>query len=194
MIVSRPSVCAAACASVGIFVSAAAGGLHQQRVVDRDPEPASSYVVQADHQIAGFAVRDDGTLAGALDEFGPPTRYQRDRTGWNGCVLTWRHLGLRIFFYNLAGKNSCRPAFGYFRDALITRTPWRTASGLRIGHPARLILRYHPRAKRDPQARNWWWLVTRRAAYRDDAYAGLSAKVHRGRVVALAVYYQAGGD
>jgi hypothetical protein len=157
-------------------------------------QPAS-YVIQADNKIAGFAVKRDGTLGGAVDEFGTPTRYRRDRTGWNGCILNWSGLGLQIFFYNLGGRNPCSPSYGYFRDAILTGRQWRTASGLRIGHPARLILRYHPRAKRDPRARNWWWLVTRTTPYGDGgSYAALTAKVQRGRVSAFAVYHQSGGE
>ena len=157
-------------------------------------QPAS-YVIQADNKIGGFAVKRDGTLGGAIDKFGTPTRYRRDRTGWNGCIVNWSGLGLEIFFYNLGGRNSCSPAYGYFRDAILTGRQWRTASGLRIGHSAQLISRYHPRAKRDPLARNWWWLVTREwPPYAEGTYGALRAKVLRGRVSAFQVYHQAGGD
>lgn len=173
------------CAAIGTALLVVSGG---------SAEP-SSYVVQADNKIGGFAVKKDGTLGGAIKEFGPPTRYRRDRTGWNGCIVDWASLGLQIFFYNLGGEDSCNGAHGRFRDAIMTGRKWRTASGLRVGHPARFILRYHPRAKRDPKARNWWWLVTRRWPFGDGGpYAALTAKVLRGRVSALAVYHQSGGE
>jgi hypothetical protein len=37
----------------------------------------SSYVIQGDHRIGGYAVKADGTLAGAIDEFGPPSSRRR---------------------------------------------------------------------------------------------------------------------
>jgi hypothetical protein len=157
-------------------------------------QPAS-FVVQGDHKIGGFAVQRDRTLRGAIEEFGQPTRMRRDRTGWNGCIANWRQWGLQIFFYNLGGRDSCQPRYGYFRDATLVRQPWRTSRGLRIGHPARLIRRYHPRARRDPRASNWWWLVTRTFPFGDGGeYAALAAKVQQGRVVAFTVYHQSGGE
>jgi hypothetical protein len=155
-----------------------------------------SLVIQADHRIAGYAVKRDGTLGGAIERFGTPSRYRRDRaSGWNGCVVTWRRYGLQIFFYNLGGNDSCRPETGFFRDAIMTGRSWRTASGLRIGHPTSFIRRYHPRARHDPRARNWWWLVTRTFPYGEGGeYAALTAKVRNGRVAAFAVYHQAGGE
>jgi len=155
-----------------------------------------SLVIQADTKIAGYAVKKDGTLGGAIERFGTPSRYRRDRaSGWNGCVVNWRRFGLQIFFYNLGGRDSCRPATGFFRDAIMTGPSWRTARGLRIGHRASLIRRYHPRARQDPRARNWWWLVTRTFPYGGGGeYAALTAKVRNGRVAAFAVYHQSGGE
>ena len=109
-------------------------------------------MLQGDTVIGGYQVKKDGTLFGALRQFGLPTRKVRDtESGWNGCEATWRHLGLRIYFYNLGGHDPCQPQYGYFRDALITEKSWRTASGLRIGDPMRWILRYHPKANRAPR-------------------------------------------
>lgn len=144
--------------------------------------------------IGGYAVKRDGTLGGASRQFGPPSRVRRDTaSGWNGCVLSWRSLGLRIYFYNLGGADPCDGQTGRFRDALVTGKQWRTANGLRIGQPARLIKRYHPRARKLDGA--WWALVTRSWPYGEGGtYAGLAAKVNRGSVSAFSIYFQAGGE
>lgn len=156
---------------------------------------ARSWVIQADTAIGGYLVKKDGTLFGALRQFGEPTRMRRDKvSGWNGCDVTWRQLGLKIYFYNLGGRGPCKPQFGYFRDALITGKNWRTASGLRIGDPMRSIWRYHPKAK-PPLKGSWWSLVMRPWPYGDGGtYAGLAAKVNNGKVSAFSVYFQAGGE
>jgi hypothetical protein len=152
-------------------------------------------VIQGDTTIGGYLVKKDGTLFGALQRFGTPTRTRRDPvSGWNGCEVIWRHLGLRIYFYNLAGQDPCRPQYGYFRDALVTGKRWRTASGLRIGDPMRWIYRYHPRAK--PIGTGAWWSLLQRTPPWGDGrgYAALAAKVNRGTVSAFSVWFQAGGE
>ena len=157
----------------------------------------SSFVIQGDYKIAGYAVKKDGTLFGAIDEFGQPTSLRRGTgrrlRGWNACVARWRDLGLRIVFYNLGGQDSCKPQHGAFRDAIIAGKQWRTSKGLRIGHPQRYILRYYRHARPSP-TRTWWSLVRRTVVYFDRPYGALSAKVMNGRVVAFQVYYQAGGE
>lgn len=155
---------------------------------------ARSWVIQGDNVIGGYLVKKDGTLFGAIRQFGPPTSKRRDTTGWNGCIVTWKSLGLRIFFYNLGGQDSCQPQYGYFRDALITGKKWRTASGLRIGDPWKWIFRYHPRAKRTESAA-WWSLLERVPFWGEGVgYTALEAKVNRGSVSAFSVWYQAGGE
>lgn len=157
----------------------------------------SSFVIQGDYKIGGYAVKEDGTLFGAIEEFGEPTSLRRGGArlrGWNACVARWREFGLRIVFYNLGGQDACKPQYGYFRDATITGKQWRTSKGLRVGQPWRYIFRYYPRARPSPRTASWWPLLLRRVAYFDDPYAGLSAKVMNGWVVAFQVYYQAGGE
>jgi hypothetical protein len=98
-------------------------------------------------------------------------------------------------FSNEYGYNPCEPDSGSFRAATVTGRLWRTLSGLRIGHPKRLILRYHPRARRAPDGSNWWWLLTRRSSFGEgDLYPALRAKVQNGRVTAFAVYYDSEGE
>jgi hypothetical protein len=155
-------------------------------------------VIQGDYKIGGFAVKSDGTLFGAIEEFGDPTSLRpgtgRLLRGWNACVARWRQLGLPVVFYNLAGQNSCRPQYGYFRDAVITGKRWRTTKGLRIGDPWRYISRYYPHARPTTTRPLWWSLVMRTVPYFDKPYVALSAKVMDGSVVAFQVYYQAGGE
>ena len=154
-------------------------------------------MIRGDAKLGGYAVKTDGTLFGAIEEFGDPSSLRRGQ--YRGrptvtCIARWQPLGLRITFYNLGGQNPCRPQFGYFGEAWITSKQWRTASGLRVGHPWRYILRYHPRA-RHGGATGWWVLVARRSrigAFR--SYSALAARVKNGYVVAFRITYAAGGD
>jgi hypothetical protein len=177
------ALCAVACSAAITLASPSSGGAER------------SWVIQGDTVIGGYLVKKDGTLFGAIRQFGPPTSKRRDPdSGWNGCVVTWKSLGLRIFFYNLGGQDSCQPQYGYFRDALITGKKWRTASGLRIGDPQRWIFRYHPKAT--PTGTGAWWSLLQRVPPWGDGtgYAALAAKVNRGYVSAFGVWFQAGGE
>jgi hypothetical protein len=173
-----------------LCTAALAGGAASSSGAER------SWVIQGDTVIGGYLVQKDGTLFGALRQFGPPTSKRHDPSmmGWNGCLVVWKNLGLRIAFYNLGGQDSCQPQYGYFRDGLITGKKWRTASGLRIGDPMRWIFRYHPKAK--PTGTGAWWsLLERFPVWGDGAgYTALAVKVNRGSVAAFSVWYQAGGD
>jgi hypothetical protein len=160
---------------------------------------ARSYVIQGDYKIGGYAVKKDGTLYGAIRAFGQPSSVLPFRSGGRVyrevCVARWRPLGLRISFYNLGGQDPCRPQFGYFNEATLTGKHWRTANGLRIGHPWRYIFRYHPKARPSPVTRGWWWLLTRHTVIGEGGpYGALTAKVVDGTVVAFAVSFPAGGD
>jgi hypothetical protein len=156
---------------------------------------ARSFVIQGDTKIGGYAVKANGTLDGAVEEFGEPTSlrrgfYQGQPTGT--CVARWRPLGLRITFYNLGGHDACEPQYGYFSEALLTGNQWRTAKGLRIADPARrLWVLYNPRRFTGP----WASLLTRYTRIGTNGYyAALEAKILRGRVTAFRVNYAAGGD
>src|SRR5688572_13546610 len=113
------------------MVAAALGGLCLASSSAGQP---SSFVIQGDYKIGGYPVKKDGTLFGAIEEFGEPTSLRRGGArGWNACVGRWREFGLRIVFYNLGGQDACKPQYGYFRDAIITGNQWRTSKGLRVG-------------------------------------------------------------
>jgi opacity protein-like surface antigen len=92
---------------VALCAAALAGAAASSSAAER------SWVVQGDNVIGGYLVKKDGTLFGAIRQFGQPTSKRRDTTGWNGCSVTWKNLGLRIFFYNLGGHDSCQPQYGY---------------------------------------------------------------------------------
>jgi hypothetical protein len=149
-------------------------------------------VIQGDTKLGRFAVQRDGTLQGAIEAFGDPATLRRHPRFRATCYAGWPRIGLRITFYNLGGRDPCKPQWGYFSLAEITGKDWRTASGLRMGDPLRRLWVRYPGAQPHPP---YWWLVTRRSPFGDRSnYAGLSAKVRNGRVVAFLVRYAAGGD
>lgn len=55
--------------------------------------------------------------------------------------------GLRIYFYNLGGRDPCVRQYGHFRNVLMTGKRWRTANGLQVGDPMRSMLRLPSAAK-----------------------------------------------
>ena len=155
----------------------------------------SSFVIQGDYKIGGYAVKADGTLGGAVDEFGDPTTRRRARG--IGCDLAWRSLGLRIEFYNLGGQDACSREGGRFGGATITSRRWRTSKGLRVGDSVARIRRLYPRATYHAGGfySRSWWLVTRYTRIGTNGYyPGLRARVRNGRVASLVIEYAAGGD
>jgi hypothetical protein len=154
-----------------------------------------SFVIQSDAKVGAFAVKTDGSLAGAIRAFGQP---KLRRTG-ESCTATWTQYGLMMNLYNLGGANACSPRFGRFSKAVAHGTRWRTDKGLRIGMPSTSIRRYYPRATFKRGLRFYWpsgwWLVTRRESFGGGGfYPGLLAETRRGKVVAFQVRYPAGGD
>jgi hypothetical protein len=150
---------------------------------------SANTVVRGDVQIGRFLVKRDGTLGGAIRAFGrPPSLKRADVT----CLARWRNHGLSISFYNLGGRDPCKPQYGYFGQAIITGRQWTTAKGLRIGDTASRIRALYGSRR---VSGSWVWLVTRRSPYGGNAlYSALAVKIHRGRVAAFRVRHQAGGD
>jgi hypothetical protein len=149
-------------------------------------------VIYNDELIGTFAVKRDGSLAGAERAFGKPT--SATLTG-NQCIVRWRRLGLRINLTKLGGGSACAARNGRFSWALITGKDWHTSKGLRMGAAASAIRRLHPGSFRAPTGGGWWWLVTRGARFGGPgAYGALQAKVTSGRVTAFRVVFQSGGD
>jgi hypothetical protein len=156
------------------------------------PSAQAAIMIQGDVKLGRFEVKRDGTLQGAIEAFGRPTTLRRDRRFREICYARWSGIGLRITFYNLGGQNPCRAQWGYFSRAEIVGRDWQTRAGLRIGDPLRRLWARYPRAEPHPP---YWWLVVRRSPFGDrGSYAGLSAKIRDGRVVAFVVRYPAGGD
>jgi hypothetical protein len=154
-----------------------------------------SFVIQGDYKIGGYAVQANGTLDGAIKAFGQPTSMRRGRYrgfATNECVVRWRSIGLRIHFYNLGGRDSCKRQYGYFRQALITGKQWCTSKGLQLGEPSRrLYALYSPRRFRG----QWAWLLSRYTPIGVGGhYPAFEAKILDGWVVAFRVNYQAGGE
>jgi hypothetical protein len=153
------------------------------------PSAEGEIVIVGDAKLGRFEVKRDGTLEGAIQAFGRPASLRRaDVT----CYARWPAIRLRITFYNLGGQNPCRPQWGHFSRAEIVGRDWQTRSGLRIGDPLRSLRARYPGAELHAP---YWWLVVRRSPFGSGGrYAGLSAKVRDGRVVAFIVRYPAGGD
>jgi hypothetical protein len=159
--------------------------------------PASAggpLVIHGDTSIAGFGVRSDGSLGGAVAALGQPTSTVRSG---NVCTVRWRGLGIRMVFYNLGGDNPCSAQGGRFSYALATGSRWQTNRGLRIGDTRARLRQLYPGAtyRRSGFFSRGWWLVTRSSPVgAGGRYAGLLARMHQGRVAAFLVRYPAGGD
>ncbi|HXV58681.1 MAG TPA: hypothetical protein VD704_12510 [Gaiellaceae bacterium] len=156
--------------------------------------PASAAVVHGDWRLAGYRVKADGTLRGALEAFGQPSRLTR--TSDITCSARWSGRGLRIGFYNLGGFNPCSPRRGRFSNAVVTGRQWETNRGLAVGDRARRLHRLYPNARwgAAPGGAGWWLIARSSPVGEGGFYPGLLARMRDGRVAALVVRYPAGGD
>ena len=155
---------------------------------------AQALVIQGDTSIAGFLVKRDGSLGGAIDALGAPSSSRR--TG-ETCLVRWRPLGIRMSFYNLGGGNPCGRRTGRFSNAVATGPRWRTGRGLRIGDSRARLRALYPRATfhQDRFYGAGWWLVTRRTQFGlPGTYPGLLARMLNRHVSGLVVRFPAGGD
>ena len=154
---------------------------------------AGAHVIRADNRIDDFAVKQDGSLRGAIRALGQPSRIVS--TSSITCRVSWRGLGVRMGFYNLGGADACSPRFGRFSHAVVRGLRWRTERGLRVGDPVRRLRALYPNARfrsRVPYAVGWWLVA--RTSPNGGRYPGLLARIRDGRVSALLVRYPAGGD
>lgn len=154
-------------------------------------------LIRSDNAIGSFKTKvpKGGTLGDARAAFGPPdTVKRRDPL----CTVRWKALGLRMFFANLGGDNSCADDTGFFTNALTTNKNWRTANGLAAGQRLRVLRQKFPNARRGPKqgGRTEWWLVTRRElpALGGGRSPHLLALVKRGRIVAFEVRQSNAGE
>ena len=153
--------------------------------------PLRPLVIRSDVSIAGFRVKPDGRLGGAIRTLGQPSSLS-DLWSGEGCRVRWSKVGVTMTFYNLGGRDPCGARSGYFMDAVMTGPRWQTSKGLKISDPRTKLRRLYPRA---PLRGRWWWLVIRQSPYgTGGSYAGLAAQVRNGRVARFAVSYPAGGD
>lgn len=158
------------------------------------PAPAAAeLVIRGDWRLAGYRVKADGTLGGAVNAFGQPSRLTR--TSDITCSASWRSRGLRIGFYNLGGFNPCARSRGHFSNAVVTGRQWETGPGLAVGDRNTRLRRLYPDARwASAPGGAGWWLITRRSPGGEGSYPGLLARMREGRVAALVVRYPAGGD
>ena len=176
---------------IGIAVSAAL-------LLAAAPAAAHTFTIRGDWKIGPFLVKRDGTLRGAIEAFGMPGERDR-RYGGAACTVRWPRHGLRIDFYNLGGRDACRPAFGFFSHAYARGPHWQTDRGLDIGDSRRRLRNLYPEAAYHAGLPGYWpagwWLVRRTWPFgAGGAYPGLLAVVSDRHVQAFHVRYPAGGD
>jgi hypothetical protein len=156
---------------------------------------ANAHLIRADNWIDDFAVKQDGSLRGAVRALGPPSRVVS--TSNITCRVSWRRLGIAMGFYNLGGADPCRPRYGRFSHAVARGAGWHTGRGLRVGDSVSRLRSLYPNARfrSDAQYGAGWWLVVRRTPFGGGGrYPGLLARIGDHRVKALVVRYPAGGD
>jgi hypothetical protein len=140
-----------------------------------------------------------------IDEVRPPQLqffYGREPTSrrafakGTGCVVRWRHLGLRIrLAYFGAGGTACSDglvqSFSIGGKRMYGRVS--TRAGLRLGDRLRTLRTLHPRATQ--RSASVWWL---RAGVSEvgerHRYAILAARIRDGRVHSFAGHVGAAGD
>jgi hypothetical protein len=141
---------------------------------------------------APFGHHPRTTLAWAIRAFGTPTT---TRLGSAYCKVRWDRIGLSGRFTSLGapqpGQTFCTPSFGLVADVTATGRSWRTWHHLRIGARASQIPVRHPGAVRHGGS---WVLETGPSPSGGQDEPVVTARVRRGRVVALRAYVDAQGD
>lgn len=164
--------------------------------VARGVPSAPSFVVQSDERIGGFAVKTNGTLAGAIRAFGEPDSRQPLRRDLHSNVAITRtdHHLLQPW------RHEPSPRSGKFSRAIMRGDRWRTTKGLRVGMLSTRVRRFYPKATWHRGSRGFWpsgwWLVTRGSLFgpSKSSYPGLLAETRNARVFSLQVRFPAGGD
>ena len=160
------------------------------------PEPQPTAVVNESRlgsaeRIGHYLVEADGSAQGAANALGPPSGRERDRTS---CTLSWDTEGLLMRFAHFGVSDPC--VAGSFCNAQVSGRDWSTAAGLQPGMPVRRMLELHPAARRvrEPGEIVRYVLDPGIEPCGADARGGLEAWTNAGRVFALRVSFQAGGD
>lgn len=144
-------------------------------------------------RIGDFRVARDPRLRAAIGAFGAPSS-RRAASGFNGCRVSWRRLGIKIVFANFgAGGSACKPRFGRAQDAIVNTRRWRTRRGLRVRDRVRRIGRLYPNALHSGR---FYKLVTGRNVFGTGRgrYAVVGARTIAGRVRALTMNIGAAGE
>jgi hypothetical protein len=141
---------------------------------------------------APFGHHPRTTLAWAIHAFGRPTS---KHLGSAYCKVRWDRIGLSGRFTSLGapqpGQTFCTPSFGLVADVTATGRAWQTWHHLRIGGKSSQIPVRHPGAVRHGRS---WVLETWPSPFSGHDEPLVTARVRRGRVVALRAFVNAQGD
>jgi hypothetical protein len=146
------------------------------------------YLIDADTRV-GPVVVGHTTLPAATSAF--QNRGKRIvRRGPSLCLVIWPRIGLTVNF-GLVGndpRDLCKAGVALV-VTVTSRGAWRTSAGLRVGDPIARLRALYPKSRahlHDP-GQAGYWLVTRRLCREvgGQPYAGLLARVRRGRVSAF---------
>ncbi len=148
-------------------------------VTSADPIERSFLIVR-DESIGGFP--RNGTIGAAVEVLGVPTA--RLPGGVNQCVLKWPSRGITMDTVFPGAANPCG-AKGNHLSTTVTDKRWKTDAGLRVGDPVRRIQELYPDAG-PPNSDGIVEVFTR--DFSGLPLPSLTAKVVKGRVVALTLY------
>jgi hypothetical protein len=153
------------------------------------PAVPDSRLVSAE-RVGSYLVEADGSAEGATDALGEPTTRNAEGTE---CTMTWEGQVI-MEFSNFGGADPC--LYGRFCTAQVIGRDWSTAEGLQPGMPTRRMLELYPNAEKvdEPGEITRYVLDPGIEPCGLDAEGGLEAWTNVGRVFALRVTFQAGGD
>jgi len=138
-----------------------------------------TFVIQRDVSIGGFP--RDGKLPAAIATFGQPGRKD---AAFQSCRFVWPRWGVTMNTHYPGGTLDPCGHEARHVSTTVTDSRWRTSAGLKIGDPAaRIRARYRSAVN---EGRGVWRLTTRMFA--GLPFAGLEAKVVKGRVVSFTVH------
>jgi len=138
-----------------------------------------TFVIERDVNIGGFP--RDGNVRAAIATFGQPSRRDGE---FSTCTLFWSRWGLSMKTHYPGGDVDPCGVEARHASSTVTDRRWRTSAGLKIGNPVARIRARYPRAVNE--GKGLWRLTTRMFARLP--FAGLEAKVSKGRIVSFTIY------